>query len=241
MRFANRVPLQYQQSACSTFKAVLDTTWKNYGVSQSRGAPPAGPMVVFVHMASVWVPFTSESKEAIADYDEIRKEITLALREAGRRLGVFLKRRARAHDEYKRRNVFELYIDEVVGACKRLKGGRFAEERLRKQLTDMAKKLTGGEKTDALVDEKSAPHGLPHSIIVTTEGVEGEVPSETPPAAVVAEAVHEAAAQDQQAEAKAAQAEEPKKGKAKAKPAKKAKAAKKSKPKAKASKKKGKR
>src|SRR5439155_761096 len=108
MRFANRVPLLYQQSACSTFKAVLDTTWKNYGIAQSRGAPPAGPMVVFVHMASVWVPFTSESKEAIADYDEIRKEITLALREAGRRLGVFLKRRSRAHDEYKRRNVFEL-------------------------------------------------------------------------------------------------------------------------------------
>ncbi len=81
IRYANRVPLLYQQSACATFKAVLSTTWKNYGVAQSRGALPAGPMVVFVHMASVWVPFTSESKEAIADYDEIQKEITLALRE----------------------------------------------------------------------------------------------------------------------------------------------------------------
>ena len=52
---------------------MLDTTWRNYGVAQSRGALPAGPMVIFVHMASVWVPFTSESKEAIADYDEIQK------------------------------------------------------------------------------------------------------------------------------------------------------------------------
>ena len=69
IRYANRVPLLYQQSACATFKAVLDTTWRNYGVPQSRCALPAGPMVVFVHMASVWVPFTSESKEAIADYD----------------------------------------------------------------------------------------------------------------------------------------------------------------------------
>src|SRR5712692_1531773 len=79
IRYANRVPLLYQQSACATFKAVLETAWRNYGIPQSRGALPAGPMVVFVHMASVWVPFTSESKEAIADYDEIRKEIKLAL------------------------------------------------------------------------------------------------------------------------------------------------------------------
>ncbi|HSQ13679.1 MAG TPA: DNA topoisomerase VI subunit B, partial [Candidatus Deferrimicrobium sp.] len=86
IRYANRVPLLYQQSACATFKAVLDTSWRNYGVAQSRGALPAGPMVIFVHMASVWVPFTRESKEAIADYDEIRKEIKLALQECGRRL-----------------------------------------------------------------------------------------------------------------------------------------------------------
>src|SRR5262249_32702475 len=86
LRYANRVPLLHQQSACSIYKSVLETTWRNYGVPQSRGALPSGPMVIFVHMASVWVPFTSESKEAIADYDEIRKEITLALRECGRRL-----------------------------------------------------------------------------------------------------------------------------------------------------------
>ena len=182
IRFANRVPLLYQQSACATFKAVLDTTWRNYGVSQSRGAPPAGPMVVFVHMASVWVPFTSESKEAIADYDEIRKEITLALRECGRRLGVFIKRRERAHAEFKRRNIFELYIDEVVGACKRLKGGRLAEDKLKRQLTDIAAKLTGGDKTEELVSKKTGPEGLPHSIIVTAEGIEGELPLDAPEA-----------------------------------------------------------
>ncbi|MDE2237991.1 MAG: DNA topoisomerase VI subunit B, partial [Elusimicrobia bacterium] len=182
IRFANRVPLLYQQSACATYKAVLDTTWRNYGVSQSRGAPPAGPMVIFVHMASVWVPFTSESKEAIADYDEIRKEITLALRECGRRLGVFLKRRERAHAEFKRRNIFELYIDEVVGACKRLKGGRLAEVKLKKQLEQIAAKLTGGDKTEELVSRKTGPEGLPHSIIVTAEGVEGELAAEQPEA-----------------------------------------------------------
>src|SRR5713226_5276458 len=103
IRYANRVPLLYQQSACATFKAVLETAWRNYGVAQSRGALPAGPMVVFVHMGSVWVPFTSESKEAIADYDEIRKEIKLALQECGRRLGMFVRRRERAKSEFRRR------------------------------------------------------------------------------------------------------------------------------------------
>jgi DNA topoisomerase VI subunit B len=177
IRYANRVPLLYQQSACAIYKAVLDTTWRNYGVSQSRGALPAGPMVIFVHMASVWVPFTSESKEAIAEYDEIRKEITLALRECGRRLGAFLRRRERADSEFRRRNIFELYIEEVVESCNRLKGGRLSTAKLKEQLQKMAMRRTGGEKTDELLGKNGGgPEGLPHSIIVTPEGIEGEVP-----------------------------------------------------------------
>ncbi len=189
IRYANRVPLLYQQSACSTFKAVLSTSWKNYGVTQSRGALPGGPMVIFVHMASVWVPFTSESKEAIADYDEIQKEITLALRECGRRLGLFLRRRERAASEYRRRNIFELYIEEVVEACNRLKGGTLAKEKLKAQLQKIATSRTGGLKTDEALGKTGAgPEGLPHSIIVTAEGVEGEVELATQVQASVAPA-----------------------------------------------------
>jgi DNA topoisomerase-6 subunit B len=133
-------------------------------------------MVIFVHMASVWVPFTSESKEAIADYDEIRKEIKLALQECGRRLGVFLRRRERAKSEFRRRNIFELYIEEVVEACNRLKGGKLAKEKLKLQLQKIAMKRTGGEKTDELLESRSGPEGLPYSIIVTAEGTEGDAP-----------------------------------------------------------------
>ncbi|MFH2201599.1 MAG: DNA topoisomerase VI subunit B [Elusimicrobiota bacterium] len=176
IRYANRVPLLYQQSACCTFKSVLEIVWRNYGLSQSRGALPAGPMVIFIHMASVWVPFTSESKEAVADYDEIRKEIKLAVRECGRRLGIFLKRKERAKSEYKRRNIFDLYIEEVVEACRRLKGGRIPAERLKKELHMIAMKRTGGEKTDELLGTSGGPEGLPHSIIVTPDGPEGEIP-----------------------------------------------------------------
>jgi len=176
IRYANRVPLLYQQAGCATYKAALETAWRNYGISQSRGALPAGPMVIFVHMASVWVPFTSESKEAIADYDEIRKDIKLALQECGRRLGMFLRRRERAKSEFRRRNIFELYIEEVVESCARLKGGKLSKEKLRAQLEKIAAKRTGGEKTDAILDRQSGPEGLPHSIIVTAEGTEGDAP-----------------------------------------------------------------
>jgi DNA topoisomerase-6 subunit B len=174
IRYANRVPLLYQQSACAAYKSVLETGWRNYGVAQSKGALPAGPMVVFVHMASVWVPFTSESKEAIADYDEIRKEIRLALQECGRRLGVFLRRRERAKSEFRRRNIFELYIEEVVEACARLKGGKLAKEKLKAQLHRIALKRTGGARTDEILGHESGPEGLPNSIVVTPEGTEGE-------------------------------------------------------------------
>jgi DNA topoisomerase-6 subunit B len=127
-------------------------------------------------MASVWVPFTSESKEAIADYDEIRKDIKLALQECGRRLGMFLRRRERAKSEFRRRNIFELYIEEVVEACARLKGGKLSKEKLKAQLEKIAAKRTGGAKTDAILSRNSGPEGLPHSIIVTPDGPEGEAP-----------------------------------------------------------------
>jgi DNA topoisomerase-6 subunit B len=78
-RYANRVPLQYQQGACAITKAVTGTDWKKYQLQQPRGALPVGPMLMMVHIASVWVPFTSESKEAIAHYPEIIKEIRLGL------------------------------------------------------------------------------------------------------------------------------------------------------------------
>src|SRR3989475_2478102 len=213
IRYANRVPLLYQQAACATYKAALETAWRNYGIAQSRGALPAGPMVIFVHMASVWVPFTSESKEAIADYDEIRKDIKLALQECGRRLGVFLRRRERAKSEFRRRNIFELYIEEVVEACARLKGGKLAKEKLKTQLQKIATKRTGGARTDEILGGDGGPEGLPHSIIVTPEGPEGEAPvlpgaeaSDGAPAEAPAPKTEKAAPGRRKGKAKAARA-----------------------------------
>lgn len=149
IRFANRVPLLYQQSACSAFKSVVETSWKNYGLSQPRGSAPVGPLVVMIHMASVWVPFTSESKEAIADYDEIRKEMTLALKECGRKLGIYIRRRQRMKREGQKRDVFERYIGEIAKACEAIVGADAAA--LYDALMKQAKRRT--EIADAVLDE----------------------------------------------------------------------------------------
>jgi DNA topoisomerase VI subunit B len=122
IRFANRVPLLYQQSHCAVYKSVLESNWRSYGVQQSNGALPSGPLVIMVHFASVWVPFTSESKEAIADYDEIRKEVGLAVRECARKLQTFIRRRRRTQREGERRSVFFRYIPEVSAALSSVVG-----------------------------------------------------------------------------------------------------------------------
>ena len=121
-RFANRVPLQYQQSACAITKAALSVDWRSYGLQQSKGALPTGPLVLIVHVASVWVPFTSESKEAVASYPEIVKELRLALMEAGRRLGSFVRHRRRVEDEEKKRSYIEKYIPHIGDALQQILG-----------------------------------------------------------------------------------------------------------------------
>ncbi|HJL16587.1 MAG TPA: DNA topoisomerase VI subunit B [Sandaracinaceae bacterium LLY-WYZ-13_1] len=116
IRFANRVPLLYQQSHCAITKAVLDTSWRRYGLEQPAGAMPLGPLTLLVHVASVWVPFTSESKEALAAYPEIVREIGLGLRECGRKLARHLRHVRRLERELARRSEIERYVPHVAGA-----------------------------------------------------------------------------------------------------------------------------
>ena len=137
MRFANRVPLLYQNSACAIHKAVLTSNWKSYGLQQSKGALPTGPLVILVHIASVWVPFTSESKEAVAHYPEIIKELKLALQEAGRRLQRHINRRAREKDAAKKQSYIQKYIPHIgVGLGEILDLKPAQQEKLVDTLTD---------------------------------------------------------------------------------------------------------
>ncbi len=114
LRYANRVPLLYMGGACAINKAITGVNWKNYGLAQPRGALPVGPAVIMVHIASVWVPFTSESKEAIAHYPEIIREIAFCVQECGRRLAVHLSRRNRENEAERKRSYIDKYIPHLA-------------------------------------------------------------------------------------------------------------------------------
>jgi len=127
IRYTNKVPLFYQQSECAIYKAVVKTPWKRYGVPQSNGNLPMAPMVITVHVASVWVPFISEGKQAIASYPDIIKEIRLAIGEVGRKLQRHLSSEKKKYAQERRLKVFEKYGDEVATAISGLTGKPKAE------------------------------------------------------------------------------------------------------------------
>ncbi len=140
VRFANKVPLQYQQSACAMTRSIINTVWRNYGLDQSKGGIPSGPAVIVVHIVSVWVPFTSESKEAIAHYPEIIKEIKLAVQEVGRKLYAFVRKTVRMREQKERASLFDNYIPELASSLSAITGAKKTEleeklkERLKKDL-----------------------------------------------------------------------------------------------------------
>jgi len=94
MRYANRVPLLYQQGACAISQAVENIDWRRYGLEQRGGKGiPFGPAVILVHVLSTKLPFTSESKEAVAPIPTIMEEIDLALRNCARNLKSHLNKK----------------------------------------------------------------------------------------------------------------------------------------------------
>jgi DNA topoisomerase VI subunit B len=106
LRFANRVPLLYQQGACVVTKAIEGTDWRRYGLEQRGGSGiPFGPAIILVHVASTKIPFTSEAKEAIASVPAIQEEIALALKACGRSLKIHLNKKDR---KTKTRSKFEI-------------------------------------------------------------------------------------------------------------------------------------
>jgi DNA topoisomerase-6 subunit B len=96
LRFANRVPLLYQQGGCVTTSAISSIDWRRYGLNQPSGkGVPTGPAIFLTHVSSTLIPFTSESKEAIADVDEIENEIKLAFRECARKVQHHIHKKVR--------------------------------------------------------------------------------------------------------------------------------------------------
>ena len=173
LRYANRVPLQFQAGGCAITQTIMQTNWRAYGLNQARNQLPRGPITVMVHMASVWVPFTSESKEAVASYPEIQKELRLGLQAVGRKLGMFLRRRRRVKHEGERRNMFLRYLGEVAGAVSEING--IDKQTIYDQLLLVARRKTAEadvklDDRGRVVDEDEAEFGA-NVLIVDPEDV----------------------------------------------------------------------
>ncbi|NGM67641.1 DNA topoisomerase VI subunit B [Natronolimnobius sp. AArcel1] len=123
LRFANRVPLVYQRGACATTDVVKSIGWRNYGLDQPGGSGvPNGPAVIMIHVASTNVPFTSESKDAVANVPAIEDEIELAIREAARELKSFLNKRRSMQQRRKKQNVLGKILPEMASKVAEVTG-----------------------------------------------------------------------------------------------------------------------
>ena len=113
LRFANRVPLMYQQGGCLLTKAIESVDWRQYGLDQAGGrGVPKGPAAILVHLASTNVQFTSEAKEALADNSEVLDETRKALLEMGRGLRKHLEKKKKMA---KTQEKFEL-VNDIIPA-----------------------------------------------------------------------------------------------------------------------------
>jgi DNA topoisomerase-6 subunit B len=125
LRFANRVPLVYQRGACATTDVVKNINWRNYGLDQPGGSGiPNGCAVIMVHVASTNVPFTSESKDAVANVPEIEHEIELAIREAARELKSYLNKRRSMEQRREKQNKLATILPEMATKLSAVTGNK---------------------------------------------------------------------------------------------------------------------
>ena len=123
LRFANRVPLMYQQGGCLLTKALESVDWKRYGLEQPGGRGiPKGPAAVLVHLASTNVQFTSEAKEAVAANEEVLEEIRRALLEVGRGLKNHLKKSSQRKKAQEKFELINVILPEISKKSSQLLG-----------------------------------------------------------------------------------------------------------------------
>jgi len=131
MRFANRVPLLFDNGNCALTKAIQTIDWKRYDIKD----PSTAPVTVFVNFISVHIPYTGAGKQAIADEEEVLEEIRLALMQTGRKAGIYIAHKRRESENQQKRLMFYKYIPEVCKALSTITKAN--EENLKKKMEKM--------------------------------------------------------------------------------------------------------
>jgi DNA topoisomerase-6 subunit B len=134
-RFANKIPLLYDEASDVSVKVITDMNWRRYHVS------PDMPLAIVVHICSTKVPYKTVGKEFIADRVEVRREIANALREVARQVQLFLSKREHVDRERKRLGVFSKYLPKIAQFSTELAG--------KKNVPDIEKLLASVKKYGA--------------------------------------------------------------------------------------------
>ncbi|MDB3854990.1 DNA topoisomerase VI subunit B [Euryarchaeota archaeon] len=123
LRFANRVPLMYQQGGCALTKAIESINWKQYGLDHPGGKGlPKGAAAVLIHLASTNVQFTSEAKEAVSDNEEVFDEIRKGLLEVGRGLKNHLKKNTQRKKAREKFELVNVILPEIANKTSKILG-----------------------------------------------------------------------------------------------------------------------
>ncbi len=149
LRFANRVPLQFDKAACAIVKAITSVNWRAYGLKQPRNALPLGPYIIAVSVVSPFIKFKNASKETIDASDELVEELRRALMQTGQRLSRYLSREHKAGELEQRVQHIEQFGPILVETLGRILGA--SEERKQAATAGLAKILekdTKGIKKD---------------------------------------------------------------------------------------------
>ena len=128
LRFANRVPLMYQQGGCALTKAIESVNWRTYGLDQPGGRGiPKGPAAVLVHIASTNVQFTSEAKEAVAVNNDVMKEIRKSLQKIGQGLQGHLRKSVEREKTREKFDLVNIILPEIARKSSKILGREVPE------------------------------------------------------------------------------------------------------------------
>jgi DNA topoisomerase-6 subunit B len=182
LRFANRVPLQFDKSSCAITQAVESVNWKSYGLGQPKDSLPLGPYVFAVSVVSPFIKFKNASKETIDGSEELVEEIRRALMQAGQKLSRHIRREDREADLERKLQHIEQFGPILVEGLVRLTG---ANEARKKKAQDGLKKLLGRDTAQAeeqlevavtrLAKLKAKEGGISEDEVMTSENGENEV------------------------------------------------------------------
>lgn len=175
-RFANRVPLVYQQGACAITKEIKSIRWNNYykggdDLTQNSGSIPQGPMVLLVHIASTNVPFTSESKDAVAGVPEMEQEVERAVREVARDLKDHLKEERTKRKRKQKRDVIGGLLSDMTDKIENITEDPIeSKEQSQARILNNVFLRSSGKKTVRITNYS----GRNHTVEVRIQTSEGE-------------------------------------------------------------------